>query len=251
MNPLKRALAEDRPVLGLQVTTPSVHLVQNLARTGLDCVLIDLEHGSIDITTAHAMVAATAGTDCAPLVRVATSEPWLCKAALDTGVFGLAFPMVTDRAKAEASVRAIRYPPAGERGWGPYNANARWGLSMAAYREVANSELLAMIFIEHIEAVRRLDEILAVPGIDAALIAPYDMSFSLGVAGQRDHPDLLAAITEAEDKILASPVALAGAAVNAEEANAKIARGYRMIFVGEDSTMMHQAVVAALEGIER
>ena len=101
------------------------------------------------------------------------------------------------------------------------------------------------------EAVQRLDEILAVPGIDAALIAPYDMSFSLGVAGQRDNPDLLAAIAKAEDKILASPVALAGVAVNSNEANAKITRGYRMIFVGEDSTMMHQAVVDALGGIER
>lgn len=251
MNPLKRAFAEDRAVLGLQVSTPSVHVMQNLARTGLDFLVIDLEHGSIDITTAHAMVAATAGTDCAPMARMATSEPWLCKAVLDTGVFGLAFPMINDRAKAEGTVRAIRYPPVGERGWGPYGASARWGLSQTDYREVANAELLNMIFIEHVDAVRQLDEILAVPGIDAAMLAPYDMSFSLGIPGQLDHPDLLAVIAEAEGKILASPVALAGAALGTEDANAKIARGYRMIFVGEDSTTMHRAVVAALEGIER
>ena len=251
MNPLKQRLQEGRAVLGFMITMPSVQVAQTLARTGADWFMIDLEHGAIDLPAVHAMIAATSGTGCTPVVRVPRPALWLAKPVLDSGAFGLVFPMVCGRADAEDAVRTVRYPPAGERGLGPSYAPARWGISAPDYIKTANDHLLTIVLVEHGEAIERLDEILAVPGIDVAVIAPNDLSCSLGVPGQRDHPDVLAAIAKAEARILPSQVALGGVAASPEDANRKIAQGYRWIVLGPDSGLLQAAAAAALEGIER
>ncbi len=251
MNPLKRRLDEGGTALGFLVSMPSVQLTQILAASGADWLLIDLEHGPIDNATVHAMIAATAGTACAPIVRVPSTEPWLAKPALDAGAFGLVFPMICSARQAQAAARAVRYPPRGVRGWGPFYAPARWGLSSADYTAAANDQVLCIILIEHIEAVRRIDEILAVPGIDVAVIAPFDLSQSLGRPGDFEHPDVAAAMAEAEDKILARGLPMGGLARTSSEANAKIARGYRLLVLGYDTGLIEGAVAAALGGVER
>jgi len=248
---LRAKLKEGRTAVGFLVTMPSVALAQTLAHSGVDWLMIDLEHGPIDLASAHAMIAATAGSDCAPLVRVPSTEPWLAKPALDAGAFGLVFPMISSRAQAEATVRALRYPPAGERGFGPFYAPARWGLSTEDYLARANDELLDVVLIEHVDALEELDQIVAVPGVDVALIAPFDLSLSLGVAGQRDHPEVRRAVAEAERKILAGGCLLGGLALTAEEANAKIERGYRLIVLGYDTALIGGAAAKLLEGLRR
>ncbi len=251
MNALKRRLRNDEPCLGLLVSMPSPHLVRTLARAGLDWLFLDMEHGPIDIESAHAMIGATAGTDCTPIVRVPTTETWVAKAALDAGAFGLVFPMVNSRAEAEASVRAIRYPPAGERGVGPLHASLHWGMEMPDYIACANDELLNIVQIEHKDAVANIDEILAVGGLDVALIAPFDLSMSLGIPGQVDHPDQRAAIAHAEEKIRESGLVLGGLALSIEAANDMIARDYRLLLIGFDTGLIGGAVTAALGAINR
>lgn len=251
MNPLKQRLAEDRPCVGFLLTMPSVNVAQVLAAAGADWVMVDTEHGPIDLASAHAMIAATAGTGCTPLARVPSTEPWLAKPLLDAGAFGLVFPMICTRADAEATVRALRYPPEGERGWGPFYAPARWGVSREDYTASANDELLNVILIEHVDAVAALDEILGVDGIDVAIIAPFDLSMSLGVPGQREHPDVLAAVAVAEEKILGAGRTLGGLALTPDEANAKIERGYRLLVMGYDVSLLEGAAAAALDGIAR
>lgn len=251
MNPLKKRLQEGRAVLGFMITMPSVHVAQTLARTGADWLMIDLEHGAIDLPAVHAMIAATSGTPCTPVVRVPRPALWMAKPVLDSGAFGVVFPMVCSGEDAETAVQTVRYPPAGERGLGPSYAPARWGISAPDYIKTANDHLLTIVLIEHGEAIERLDEILAVPGIDVAVIAPNDLSGSLGVPGQRDHPDVLAAIAKSEERILPSKVALGGVATSPEDANRKIAQGYRWIVLAPDSGLLQAAAVAALKGIER
>lgn len=251
MNALKKRLMNDEPCLGLLVSMPSPHLVRVLARAGLDWLFLDMEHGPISIESAHAMIAATAGTDCTPIVRVPTTEPWVAKAALDAGAFGLVFPMVNNAAEAAASVRAIRYPPAGERGVGPLHASLRWGIEMPDYIARANDELLNIVQIEHKDAVANIDEILAVDGLDVALIAPFDLSMSLGIPGQVDHPDQQAAIARAEEKIRESGLILGGLALSIEAANDMIARGYRLLLIGFDTGLIGGAVTSALGAINR
>lgn len=251
MNPVKEKLRANEPVLGMLVTMPSVNLAQTLAAAGLDWLMIDMEHGPIDLAATHAMIAATAGTPCAPMVRVPIGNLELTKPVLDSGAFGIVFPMVCSGEDARRVLDQMRYPPAGARGVGAMYAPQRWGLTMPDYLRQANEHVATFVLIEHSEAVRNLDDILAVPGIDAALIAPYDLSASLGLTGQLDHPDVVAAIAEAERKILAGPTALGGLALTAEDANAKLERGYRVLILGYDVHLINTAVGGLLDNIRR
>lgn len=249
MNPLKAKLRSGIAFTSFMVTMPSVPLVQVLANSGVDCLIIDMEHGPIDLASAHAMITATSGTKAVPLVRLPWMDPWMAKPVLDAGAYGLCFPMVGTAAQARSSVRAIRYPPLGERGLAPGYAPTRWGLPTAEYLKIANEELVNVITIEHPDAVARLDEILAVPGIDVAVVASYDLSMNLGVPGQRDHPEVQRLAALAERKILESDVALGGVALTAEEANEKILRGYKLLVLAFDIALVQTAARRALDGI--
>jgi 4-hydroxy-2-oxoheptanedioate aldolase len=150
-----------------------------MARSGFDWIVVDLEHGPIDLGSAHAMITATSGTSCIPLARIAANEPWLAKAPMDIGALGINFPMICSREDAEKAVRSVRYPPRGDRLWGPFHAPFRWGVSMADYMATADDDMICMITIEHVEAVNRIDEIMATPGIDMAVIGPGDLATSI------------------------------------------------------------------------
>lgn len=252
INPLKKRLQAGQAAAGVLITMPSVNLAQVLAAAGFDWLFIDMEHGAIDIASAHHLIAATAGTACAPLVRIPRPDLALCKPVLDAGAMGLIFPMICTAEQAAATVRCINYPPEGDRGWGPFYAPARWGLKgPMAYFEAANRELANIVLIEHIDAVENIEAIMAVPGIDVAVIAPMDLAVSMGHPGDRDHPDVVAAIERAERAILASPAALGGMALSSAEANAKIARGYKFIVMGYDVMLIEQIASQLLDGLER
>jgi 4-hydroxy-2-oxoheptanedioate aldolase len=125
MNRIKTLLREGKPALGAIVTMPSPQVMHVMARSGFDWLLIDMEHGPIDLASAHAMILATAGTSAVPMARVAANVPWLAKPLIDSGALGVAFPMICSKAEAETAARALRYPPAGERMWGPFYAPMR------------------------------------------------------------------------------------------------------------------------------
>ena len=110
-------MADGELTSSVLVTMPSVGGAQIWANAGVDLIAFDLEHGHIDLTTLHALIAATAGTDTVPVVRVPANVPWLVKQVLDVGAMGVVFPMVRDAADAAAAVAACRYPPDGVRGW--------------------------------------------------------------------------------------------------------------------------------------
>ncbi|MFQ5829277.1 MAG: HpcH/HpaI aldolase/citrate lyase family protein [Candidatus Methylomirabilia bacterium] len=251
LNPLKSRLQAGKPVFGILITMPSVQLMQVLAHAGFDWLFIDMEHGPIDIASAHAMITATAGTPAVPIVRVPWNLPWLVKPVLDAGAWGIVFPMVRSRTEAETAVRAVRYPPEGERGWGPFYAPLRWGVPAPDYVKAANDQLLTVILIEHFEAVRRAHEIASTRGVDVALIAPFDLAATLGHPGQTDHPEVRAAIAKAEAGILRSKAALGGLALSPEQANDMVRRGYRFLALGYDALLLERAAGAALQGITR
>lgn len=251
LNPLKGRLKAGKPILGVLITMPSVQTTQILAHQGFDWLLIDMEHGPIDLASAHAMITATAGTPTVPLVRIPWTLAWLAKPVLDAGALGIVFPLIRTRDEAEVAVRAVRYPPAGDRGWGPFYAPLRWEIPAPDYVRTANEEILTVILIEHVDAVRRVDEILRVPGIDVAVVAPFDLATSLGRHGQADHPDVQAAIAEAEAGILRSRAALGGLALSAEQANRMIERGYRFLALGYDALLLQRAATGVLQGIKR
>jgi 4-hydroxy-2-oxoheptanedioate aldolase len=251
INPLKARLAANRPCVGITISMPSVHTTQVLAACGFDWLFLDMEHGPIGIEAVHAMITATAGTRAAPVVRVPWNVHWLAKPVLDAGAMGIIFPMIRSAADAEEAVRAVRYPPTGQRGFGPFYAPLRFGLTMQTYADPADEEILCILLIEHQDAVNAIAQIVAVPGVDACLIAPFDLAMSYGYRDGPDHDEVRAAIARAEQAIVNSPVHLGGLALTGEIANAMIERGYRMILTGFDIRLLQQGAAAILSGIER
>jgi 4-hydroxy-2-oxoheptanedioate aldolase len=251
LNRLRKEWREKRPTFGAIATIPSIPTVQIMARSGLDWIIVDLEHGPIDLTSAHAMITATAGTPCVPLARIAANEPWLAKAPMDIGALGINFPMICSRTDAEKAVRSLRYPPNGDRFWGPFHAPFRWGVSMPEYMATADDDMICMITIEHADAVERIDEIIATPGIDVAVIGPGDLATSIEKRGQVDDPEVQALMKRAEEGILRSGVPIGGVARTAEQANAMIDRGYLALALGFDWSLFQRGIAAAFAGIKR
>jgi 4-hydroxy-2-oxoheptanedioate aldolase len=242
LNRLRKLWREGRPTFGAIATIPSIQTVQIMARSGFDWMIVDLEHGPIDLGSAHGMITATSGTPCVPMVRIAANEPWLAKAPMDIGALGINFPMVCHREDAERAVRSVRYPPRGDRLWGPFHAPFRWGVSMPDYMATADDDMICMITIEHVEAVTRIDEIMAVPGIDIAVIGPGDLV---------DDPEVLALIARAEAGILKSGVPIGGVARTPEQANRMIERGYVGLALGFDWSLFARGIAASFDGIKR
>jgi 4-hydroxy-2-oxoheptanedioate aldolase len=251
LNRLRQLWREGRPTFGAIATIPSIQTVQIMARSGLDWIIVDLEHGPIDLGSAHAMITATAGTPCVPFARVASNEPWLAKAPMDIGALGINFPMIYSGRDAEKAVRSVRYPPRGDRLWGPFHAPFRWGVSMQDYMATADDDMICMITIEHVDAVERIDEIMATPGIDIAVIGPGDLATSINKRGRIDDPDVQALMARAEAGILRSGVPIGGVARTAEQANAMIERGYLALALGFDWSLFQRGIAASFEGIKR
>jgi 4-hydroxy-2-oxoheptanedioate aldolase len=122
---------------------------------------------------------------------------------------------------------------------------------MPRYLQVANDEILTIVMIEHPDAIRSIGEIVAVPGVDLAVIGIFDLATALGVPGQLDHPDVLEAIERAEMAVLGSGVALGGVARSPDQANRMIERGYRMLALGFDWSLLQRGAAAVLEGVRR
>lgn len=210
-------------------TIPSATVTQAIAAAGGDAVFIDMEHGAIDYATAHAMIAATAGTSCAPLVRVQENDAAQVKRVLDLGAEGIAFPLIRTAEDAERAVASLRYPPNGVRGFGPFLAHSRWGTSLMDYRETVDGQLVCVLLVETRDAVENIEKICQVPGIDAIIPAQFDLSTDLGISGQFDHPDFLEAIATVEKAANAAGIPLGNVGLNKPQAEALFAKGYRII----------------------
>lgn len=251
VNPVKRAIAEGRATVGYLVSIGSVQMVQALARTGVDWLMLDTEHAPIGIESVAAMVAATSGTPATPLVRVRGTQPEWVKPALDCGALGVVFPQIATPAEAAATVQAVRYAPAGQRGYGATFAAHRWGVSNLEYLKSANEAVLNVVLVESLAGVEALDDILRVPGLDVVAVARGDLSQNLGVAGQFDHPRLREVVARAEGTILAAGgAALGGIAFSPEEARAMIARGHRFLVLGSDAGLITGAAQRMVRAIK-
>ena len=251
LNRLRSLWAAGQCAFGAIATTPSVQAVQVLARSGLDFIIIDMEHGPIDAQSTHAMIAATGGTPLVPLVRVSGKEPWHAKIPLDLGAMGVCFPMTSTSQDAQDIVKAVRYPPVGERYWGPFYAPLRWGMPMPDYIDRADGEVLAVGVIEHFGAIESAAEIVATPGLDVVFIGPGDLATSMGLRGRSDHPDVQSAIARIEGSVLDSGVVVGGVATTADRARAMIDKGYRALVIGFDWSLLQRGIASALDGMLR
>jgi 2-dehydro-3-deoxyglucarate aldolase len=179
------------------------------------------------------------GNNVIPLVRIGENNPNLIKRVMDAGAYGVIVPMVNSKENAENAVRAVKYPPIGSRGVGLARAQG-YGAGFDEYASTVNSESVVIIQVEHIDSVRNLESILSVKGIDGCIIGPYDMSGSLGVPGNFDHPDVLKAIKKVEEVCKKKKVALGTHVIppDYKKALEKIADGYTFLAFSLDSLFL-------------
>ena len=192
---LAQKIRSRMPVFGIWMQIPHPTVAETLAQTGVDFLLVDGEHAPIPPHALGALLPGTDLHDMPTIYRVAWNRIELIKAALDHGVTGLMVPMVNSLAEAEDAVAAAKYPPAGKRGIGAWRAS-NYYMDEASYREKANSESAVILQIETRQALESVEEIAAIPGIDALYVGPGDLALSLGLQPGKLHPDLLAACTK-------------------------------------------------------
>jgi 4-hydroxy-2-oxoheptanedioate aldolase len=208
-NRVKRILREGGLALGTHVGgIPDPQIVEIIGLAGFDAAFIDMEHTSVDLHDVQAMVLAAEHVGITPIVRTPGFDPAFILRLLDMGVQGIQVPHVQNAEAARAAVKAVRYPPQGERGMAAGSRAAEYGrVPLTEHMAQSNREILLACMIEDMEAVERIDEIAAVDGVDLLAVGPSDLSRSLGVSGTPDHPRLIAAI----DRVRAAAAKSAGA----------------------------------------
>ena len=227
---------------GITFTDPTVS--EALANV-LDFVFIDMEHNALSLETVQGHVMATKGTDAAALVRVPWNDPVLIKPVLDLGADGVVVPLIRTAADARLAVRACLYPPDGIRGFGPRRP-LKYGLVKDRdYCQKANETILPIVQIEHIDAVNNLDEILAVPGLAAALVGPNDLSGSMGLMGQTNHPDVVSAIETVVLKCREAGIFVSIGLANDPDLLIKwVDKGMQWLLMGVDWTLLMQSTIS-------
>jgi len=202
---MKDKLLAGQPVFGVSVMFPSPQVVEMVGRLGFDWVLIDCEHGSISPETVELMAMAAELSGITPIARPWTNTPEAILQVMDRGVLGVQVPHVNTAADARRAVDAVKFHPLGTRGLAARTRPAHYGfgLSKADYVEEANRETLVCVQLEEEEALRNVDEILAVEGVDVFFVGPSDLSQSMGYPGRSDVPE----VKQAMDKAFAAIVA--------------------------------------------
>jgi 2-dehydro-3-deoxyglucarate aldolase len=196
-NPVKVRLRRGQPVIGSWIASAHVSVAEIIAASGFEWIAFDMEHSNITLGDLPALFAAVENQGAQPMVRVPENDPSLLRRVLDTGASGVIVPMVNSRIDAEKLVQAVKYPPEGRRGVGIARAHG-YGRKFKQHVKTSNVDVLVVAQIEHIDAVKNAASIFAVPGIDAYMIGPYDLSGSLGIPGQLNDPR----VEEAKERVL-------------------------------------------------
>jgi 2-keto-3-deoxy-L-rhamnonate aldolase RhmA len=186
-SPVRRRLRESQPVFGCTITTSSLDLAARAATAGFHFLWLELEHSPLTLETVRNVVLATRGLPAVPFARVPETEAWSAKRVLDAGVHGVVFPFVSTPALARQAAGACRYPPVGLRGSGASLATAAWP-EPDGYYDSADRNIVVVAVVEEVSALAHADEIAATPGVDVVFVGTGDLSFSLGLRGQQQHP---------------------------------------------------------------
>jgi len=249
-NRVKELWRNGEAAVGTWLVLGSPITAEIIAQMGFDWVVVDTEHGSIDIGTTQSIIQAVSTTGTVPMVRVPWNDPMSIKRALDAGAYGLVIPMVNSREEVISAVNATRYPPVGNRSYGGPRVRLYGGVS---YFENANEEIALMVQIEHIDAVNNVDEILSVEGIDGFFIGPSDLAISMGLKPGLDNTD--SRHVDAVNKTLAASQkygVAGGIQVNTPEAvNERIAQGFKFIALTSDEGFLRGAALSAFSKVSQ
>ena len=240
MNPIREALDRGEPAFGFWCSVPTPVGVELIARQGFSWIVIDLQHGEPSFGELTSLAHAAQAGGAAVAVRVGSNEPAAIMRALDLGAFAVIVPMIWSGVDAAGAAAAARYPPVGVRSFGPTRAKY-------ATVDEANDDVLCIAMVEDSAAMGDLASIASAPGVDGLFVGPVDLGLSLGVGLQRGmrHP----VIEEAFGAVVAEAERqrrfVATVAADHDHARQLVARGVRVVCVGNDKA--HLAAGAAAD----
>lgn len=251
---LRHRMRAGETLIGSWINSGSPIVAELMAACGFDFLCVDVEHSAVDLPQTQQLFQAirSGRRDCAAIVRLHGVDYAFAKRYLDAGASGLVAPLVRTREEAALLVQAAKYPPMGLRGVGFCRANS-YGIRLADECARANEEIFLAVQIEHIDAVRNIDAILSVPGIDAAFIGPYDLTASMGITAQFEHPDYLAARATILDACRRHAVAPGIHVVQPDivQAQARLAEGFHFLAYSLDITMLTTACAEGLAALRK
>ncbi|WP_144782497.1 HpcH/HpaI aldolase/citrate lyase family protein [Microbacterium sp. BH-3-3-3] len=233
--------ASDHPLAGMWVCSGNATITEVAAGSGLDWLLLDLEHSATSLESVLTQLQVTAAYPVTPVVRVPWNDPVTIKRVLDLGAQNLIVPMISTADEARAAVAATRYPPQGVRGVGSALArSARWN-RVDGYLAEAAEHVSLTVQIETTTGVDNAADIAAVEGVDAVFVGPSDLSASMGLLGQQSHPDVVAAVHRvfAAAKHAGTPVGVN--AFDPAVAEAYLDAGADFVAVGADVALLARA----------
>ena len=243
-NPLISAWEAGRTTYGVWCTMPGSVPAELIARQGVDYVCVDYQHGLIDHSTAIPMMQAIEAGGSVPIARVSWNEPDRVMRVADAGARGVVVPMVNTAAEAERAARALRFPPHGDRSYGPVRAREVLGTTDLD----ALADQACLIMIETADAIRNVREIAATPGIHGLYVGPSDLALAMGLLPGHNPPDpeflrvIDGILAACRDNGLAAGIQCASGESAAEWAE----RGFDMLTIASDGPLLTGAVRANL-----
>lgn len=227
INKMKQLLRSGKAVFSCTVGIPHPNLAEIAGLAGYECVMLDGEHGSVGTDSLDAMILAVHAVGSTPIFRAPAIDQALVKQALDHGAGGILFPHVRTVEDALRAVQLCKYPPQGKRGVGP-GRPIQYGLEdPKTYVSSANDEVIVALMIEEPEAVKNLEAIAAVPGIDIFNLGPWDLSTGYGFPIQERHPLVQEAFEKALNLGQLHNIAVGVSPLNGQEAIDLFCRGAR------------------------
>ena len=248
---LKNKLKNNKLTIGSWIMMNDSMSVEVMALAGFEWLVIDIEHTSIDLSDAQQLINTIGANHLKALVRVSKNEEVIIKKVLDMGADGIIVPMVNSKQDAQQAVEYAKYPPTGKRGVGLYRAS-KYGTKFEEYKKWVEEELVIIAQIEHIEAVKNIDEILQVEGIDGTIIGPYDLSGSMGYPGEFERKDVQEAVQTVLDscKKVNLPSGFHVVDTDPEKLQAKIDQGCTFVAYGIDYFFMRDAAMNGMKKLK-
>ena len=239
---IKEALKSGQPSIGSWMQIPNTSVAEIMGDAGYDWVAVDLEHGCFSQEILPDVFRALELGGTSPFARVAQSHPTDIKQALDAGAQGLILPMVESKKQLEEAIAWSYYPPRGKRGVG-YSRASAFGKKLHSYIQHKSSNIIIVAQIEHIKAVQDLDNILSVELLDAIMVGPYDLSGSMGLTAQFEHPEYLQTVETIVEKAKSYQVPMGLHIVQPDNRllQEKVRQGYQFIAFGTDAVFLYNA----------
>jgi 2-keto-3-deoxy-L-rhamnonate aldolase RhmA len=249
MKGLKRRLRDGETLLGCFLNLGSALTAEIAGRAGFDFVVIDLEHGSGGEGDVLGQLQALEATSAGAIARVESHARQRAHRVLDLGAEGIMFPRVGSREEARAAVAGLRYPPHGVRGVAAANRACGFGTAQREYMASVDDVLLGVVQIESQESLDAVHDIASVDGVDVLFIGPQDLTQSLGILGQYDHPRYNQALETTAAAARGAGKSLGILMAQPDDFGRYRSLGFSLIACGSDGTLLNHAARRQVEAL--